>query len=187
MKNSLSPFLVTLLILQLLSTMAVSGCSKHSENKSQSIKLASYDGKFYWVDEGTSLENSPIGPDVLEVDYSPKMDTDYLFLHSMTSDRTAMLNLEEFEKFINGGTVREATENEKKNAELYDNKFVRGESLTSVKMKGFTLKVGDLADNVFPSSTMKCNTWESRKGDAILSVYAKELQTYYHGRKRTHS
>ena len=37
------------------------------------------------------------------------------------------------------------------------------------------------------SSTMKCNTWESRKGDAILSVYAKELQTYYHGRKRTHS
>jgi len=25
---------------------------------------------------------------------------------------------------------------------------------------------------------MKCNTWENRKGDAILSVYAKELQTY---------
>ena len=37
------------------------------------------------------------------------------------------------------------------------------------------------------SSTIKCNTWESRKGDAILSVYAKELQTSYHGRKRSHS
>jgi len=29
--------------------------------------------------------------------------------------------------------------------------------------------------NKFASSTMKCNTWESRKGDAILSVYAKDL------------
>jgi hypothetical protein len=31
------------------------------------------------------------------------------------------------------------------------------------------------------SSTMKCNTWASRKAAAILSGYGKTIQTDYHG------
>jgi len=38
---------------------------------------------------------------------------------------------------------------------------------------------GILKENA--SSTMKCNTWGSRKGAAILSAYGKTLQTDYHG------
>jgi hypothetical protein len=34
------------------------------------------------------------------------------------------------------------------------------------------------------SSIMKCNTWESRKGDAILSVYGKRIYSSNIGRKR---
>lgn len=149
MKNSLSPSLVTVLILLVLSTIVVNGCSKHSENKAQSIKLASYDGKFYWVDEGTSLENYPIGPDILEVDYNPEISNEYLFLQSLTSKRSPMLKLEEFEKFINSGTVREATQNEKINAELYKEKRDKDQGTDFVKIEGVTLKIGDLADDVF--------------------------------------
>ena len=31
---------------------------------------------------------------------------------------------------------------------------------------------------------MKCNTWESRKENAILSGYGKTIQTFNHGRER---
>ena len=40
---------------------------------------------------------------------------------------------------------------------------------------------------ILASSIMKCNTWESRKGDAILSVYGKTIQTSYYDRTRTDS
>lgn len=33
------------------------------------------------------------------------------------------------------------------------------------------------------SSIMKCNTWESRKEDAILSAYAKRIHSFNHARK----
>ena len=33
-------------------------------------------------------------------------------------------------------------------------------------------------------SIMKCNTWESRKENAILSGYGKTIQTFNHGRER---
>jgi len=42
-------------------------------------------------------------------------------------------------------------------------------------------------NNDIASSIMKCNTWESRKGDAILSVYGKTIQTSYYDRTRTDS
>lgn len=159
-KNRLSPSLVTLLILLLLSTIVINGCSKHSENKSQSIRLASYNGNFYWVDEGSSLENYPIGPDILEVDYNPTISTEDLFLQSLVSKRSSMLNLEEFEKFINSGTVREATQNEKMNAELYKEKIEKDEIVKSIKIEGVTLKLGDLADYVFQIFTPDLHTEE---------------------------
>ena|SRR4030067_3301756 len=134
-QKRLAAFLVTLLILFLLVTI-VYNKPQHLENNSQN-RLASYDGKFYWVDEGTSLENHPIGPDVLEVSYDPTISTDHLFLLSMTSERTGMLNLEDFEKFINGRTVREATQNEKMNVELYKKNLKMVTVLIHYKLKVF--------------------------------------------------
>lgn len=137
-------------------------------------KLQRYHGKHYFVNEGTMIEGKEIGPEVFRVSYSPEISKNELFLHFVTSRKVFTKNLEEFEKLLQNGIIREATKNERINAELYKEKIEGYELKDFVTVKGRTVKVNDLADDVFEIFTKDMRIKEPSvlrdQNNEILSV-----------------
>ncbi|MFZ3137646.1 MAG: hypothetical protein WA126_09690 [Thermodesulfovibrionales bacterium] len=127
-----------------------------------------YEGKVLFVDEGTLItdhvkKSKQIGPDVVRVEYKPLEFKDSLLLWSLSGGGLEVLPLEEFKRVLNGGTIRDATMNEKVNAELCREKRNENNEIYHATVRGATVKIGDLADNVFEVFTK-----DMRTGDPVV-------------------
>ncbi len=137
------------------------GCASENE-------LEQYDGKILYVNEEAIVMNYSgemidLETDIIEVEYYPKrfrdrgMDFEYLHkqfkeslvLNSLTGKKNVYVELDAFERFINRGSVREATINEIEGAKLCNSKKGESKSMDSVKISGETIRRGDLPRSLF--------------------------------------
>jgi len=100
--------------------------------------------KYYWIPEGQQVQHLE-GPDVLHLSTSKES----VFLHSLTSSKVALLNRDDFAMILKSGTLREATQGERFNAQWYTEKRDYHDVVFSVNIRGTTVSKGDLADDVF--------------------------------------
>ncbi len=122
-------------------------------SKRPNSALEKYNNKTYWLEEGISLSGTTIDhfitPTVVKVSYHPDISKDTLFLNSETADKSAMVDLEGFEALHKDILNREATQEENFNAKWYREKRDAGELIDSVRVRDYTVRKGDLADDVF--------------------------------------
>lgn len=146
-----------------------------------SSEFRQFNGKILYVNEGTAVADDcndikSIGPDVIRAEYDPKNFKDSLLLWSLSDSELIVVKLDEFKRFLNSDHVREATVDERVNAELCKKKKLESNIVESVNIYGVTIEKGDLPHKLF--SIIKPNEFPQKNIDSQTDEITSVRHTY---------